>query len=34
MRGVIFSYGAYELDDEANRVDRDSVWEFLSTQAY
>jgi GNAT superfamily N-acetyltransferase len=31
---VIFAYGAYELDDEAPRVDRDSVWEFLSTQAY
>jgi GNAT superfamily N-acetyltransferase len=31
---VNFSYGAYELDDEASRVDRDAVWEFLSTQAY
>lgn len=31
---MIFAYGAYELDDEALRVDRDSVWEFLSTQAY
>jgi GNAT superfamily N-acetyltransferase len=30
----MFSFGAYELDDEAGRVDRDAVWEFLSTQAY
>jgi GNAT superfamily N-acetyltransferase len=31
---VIFTSGAYELDDDAGRVDRDAVWEFLSTQAY
>jgi GNAT superfamily N-acetyltransferase len=31
---VIFTFGAYELDDDAGRVDRDAVWEFLSTQAY
>jgi len=30
----MFSFGAYELDDEAGRVDLDAVWEFLSTQAY
>jgi GNAT superfamily N-acetyltransferase len=34
MARVIFSYGAYELDDEAGRVDLDAVWEFLSTRAY
>jgi len=31
---VIFSAGVYELDDDQGRVDRDTVWEFLSTQAY
>jgi GNAT superfamily N-acetyltransferase len=31
---VIFTSGDYELDDDASRVDRDTVWEFLSTQAY
>jgi GNAT superfamily N-acetyltransferase len=31
---VIFNFGAYELDDDANRTDRDAVWEFLSTEAY
>ena len=31
---VIFNFGAYELDDDANRTDRDAVWEFLSTGAY
>jgi GNAT superfamily N-acetyltransferase len=31
---VIFTYGAYELDDDAARVDQDAVWDFLSTQAY
>jgi GNAT superfamily N-acetyltransferase len=30
----MFSFGAYELDDEAGRVDLDVVWDFLSTQAY
>jgi GNAT superfamily N-acetyltransferase len=32
--GVIFTAGAYELDDDRERVDRDAVWEFLSTAAY
>jgi GNAT superfamily N-acetyltransferase len=31
---VIFYSGAYELDDDAGRTDRDDVWEFLSTEAY
>jgi GNAT superfamily N-acetyltransferase len=31
---VIFTSGAYELDDNPGRIDRDTVWEFLSTQAY
>jgi GNAT superfamily N-acetyltransferase len=31
---VIFNFGAYELDDDVNRTDRDAVWEFLSTEAY
>jgi GNAT superfamily N-acetyltransferase len=31
---VIFTSGAYELDDDPRRIDRDTVWEFLSTQAY
>ena len=31
---MIWSYGAYELDDDASRVDVDAVWEFLSTEAY
>ena len=31
---MIFSCGAYELDDEPGRVDPDAVWDFLSTQAY
>ena len=31
---VIFNFGAYELDDDASRTDRDAVWEFLSTEAY
>jgi GNAT superfamily N-acetyltransferase len=26
--------GGYELDDDPARVDRDAVWEFLSTEAY
>ncbi|WP_219412735.1 GNAT family N-acetyltransferase [Pseudonocardia nigra] len=26
--------GEYELDDDPARVDRDVVWEFLSTEAY
>lgn len=31
---MIFTFGSYELDDDTGRVDRDAVWEFLSTQAY
>jgi GNAT superfamily N-acetyltransferase len=31
---VIWSYRAYELDDDASRVDVDAVWGFLSTKAY
>jgi GNAT superfamily N-acetyltransferase len=31
---VIFTADGYELDDDASRVDRDTVWEFLSTRAY
>ena len=31
---MIFYSGAYELDDDAGRIDRDAVWEFLSTEAY
>jgi GNAT superfamily N-acetyltransferase len=31
---VIFTSGAYELDDDPGRIDREAVWEFLSTQAY
>ena len=31
---MIFTSGDYELDDDPGRIDRDAVWEFLSTQAY
>jgi GNAT superfamily N-acetyltransferase len=31
---VIFTSGAYELDDDPGRIDREAAWEFLSTQAY
>ena len=31
---MIWSYGNYELDDDASRVDVDAVWAFLSTDAY
>ena len=31
---MIFTSGGYELDDDPGRIDRDAVWEFLSTQAY
>jgi GNAT superfamily N-acetyltransferase len=31
---VIFTSGTCECDDDPGRVDRDAVWEFLSTQAY
>jgi ribosomal protein S18 acetylase RimI-like enzyme len=26
--------GKYEMDDDASRVDRDALWQFLSEQAY
>lgn len=31
---MIFNSGGYEIDDDAGRVDRDTVWAFLSTDAY
>jgi GNAT superfamily N-acetyltransferase len=31
---VIGTFGAYELDDDRDRVDTDAVWDFLSTEAY
>jgi GNAT superfamily N-acetyltransferase len=31
---VIFEFGAFEVDDDRQRVDRDAVWQFLSTEAY
>jgi len=31
---VIFTSGAYELDDDPSRTDKDAVWRFLSTEAY
>ena len=31
---MIWTYGTYELDDDASRVDVDAVWAFLSTDAY
>lgn len=31
---MIFTAGGYELDDDASRVDKDAVWDFLSTEAY
>ena len=31
---MIITFGAYELDDNAARVDRDAAWHFLSTDAY
>ncbi len=31
---MIFTFGGYELDDDASRVDTGAVWQFLSTQAY
>lgn len=31
---MIFTSGSYEFDDNLGRIDRDAVWEFLSTQAY
>jgi GNAT superfamily N-acetyltransferase len=34
VRPVIFEFGAFELDDNRDRVDRDAVWQYLSTEAY
>jgi GNAT superfamily N-acetyltransferase len=34
VRSVIFEFGAFELDDNRDRVDRDAVWQYLSTEAY
>ena len=31
---VICSFDAYEIDDDPGRIDRDAVWQFLSTEAY
>ena len=31
---VIFNIDGYELDDDPGRLDRDAVWQFLSTEAY
>lgn len=31
---VITRYGVFELDDNPQRVDRDALWDFLSTGAY
>jgi GNAT superfamily N-acetyltransferase len=31
---VIGIFDAYELDDDRDRIDRDAVWDFLSTEAY
>ncbi len=34
VRGVLIRAGRYELDDNPERVDRNTVWQFLSTEAY
>ncbi len=31
---MIYNFGAYELDDDPSRTDKDAVWRFLSTEAY
>ena len=31
---MIYTSGAYELDDDPSRTDKDTVWRFLSTEAY
>ena len=31
---VLFNIDAYQLDDDPDRIDRDAVWQFLSTEAY
>jgi GNAT superfamily N-acetyltransferase len=30
----MITFGEYEIDDDPGRVDRDAVWQFLSTEAY
>ena len=30
----MITFGEYEIDDDPTRVDRDAVWQFLSTEAY
>ena len=34
VAGVRITVGQYELDDDPGRVDRDTLWQFLSTEAY
>ena len=31
---MCITVGQYELDDDPGRVDRDTLWQFLSTEAY
>ena len=31
---MIVTVGRFEIDDDPARVDRDAVWQFLSTEAY
>lgn len=31
---MIVNVGRFEIDDDPARVDRDAVWQFLSTEAY
>ena len=31
---MIIEHGVYEMDDGPGRVDREAVWDFLSTEAY
>ena len=31
---MIVTSGSYEFDDDPDRVDKDAVWEFLTTKAY
>src|ERR1700744_464370 len=31
---MVIEHGNYELDDNRERVDREAVWKFLSTEAY
>ena len=34
VTGVQWTAGQFELDDDPRRVDRDTLWKFLSTEAY